>query len=152
MTAFRLLLAVLLIGPLSAGAEIYKWTDAQGRLHYSDKPPPGAKAKPVRVMINSIEGPATVTTLRSAPATKAREKEKVRIFTAVWCGYCKRAKAHLAEKGVPYEELDVETSEQGRNEFSRLGGRGVPLILVGSQRMDGFDARGLDAMLAGAGW
>ena len=34
-----LLLAVL--WPALASAEIYKWTDATGKLHYSQNPPPG---------------------------------------------------------------------------------------------------------------
>jgi len=36
-------------------------------------------------------------------------------------------------------------------EFKRLGGRGVPLILVGTQKMSGFSEQGLDALLARAG-
>lgn len=150
MVAFRLLLLAMLAASMSAGAGVYKWTDAQGRVHYADDPPPEAKAQQIKVKINSIQGPAVVSTIRDTSATKA--KDKVRIYTAVWCGYCKRAKAHLAAKGVPYDELDVETSERGGSEFAQLGGRGVPVILVGNQRMDGFDASGLDAMLAGAGW
>jgi glutaredoxin len=150
MIALRLLLLAVLAGSLPAGAGVYKWTDAQGRVHYSDDPPPEAKAQQIKVKINSIQGPAGVSTVRES--SPARAKDKVRIYTAVWCGYCKRAKAHLAAKGVPYDEMDVETSERGRSEFAQLGGRGIPVILVGSQRMDGFDASGLDAMLAGAGW
>lgn len=150
MSALRLLLLAVLVASLHAGAGIYKWTDAQGHVHYSDDPPPEAKAQQVKVKINSIQGPAVVSTIGNPSAAKA--KDKVRIYTAVWCGYCKRAKAHLTAKGVPYDEMDVETSERGRSEFAQLGGRGVPVILVGSQRMDGFDANGLDAMLATAGW
>jgi glutaredoxin len=150
MIALRLLLIAMLVASTPAGAGVYKWTDAQGRVHYSDNPPPEAKAQQVKVKINSIQGPAVVSTVRDTPAAKA--KEKVRIYTAVWCGYCKKAKAHLATRGVPYDEVDVEASERGRSEFTQLGGRGVPVILVGNQRMDGFDASGLDAMLAGAGW
>jgi len=150
MNAPHLLLFALLIAPLATSAEIYKWTDAQGRLHYSDNPPREAKAKPVQIKINSIQGPAVVSTIRDAPPAKA--KDRVRIYTAVWCGYCKRAKAHLAAKGVPYDEVDVEASQQGRSEFVQLGGHGVPIILVGNQRMDGFNAERLDAMLAAAGW
>ena len=85
-------------------------------------------------------------------ASTTKSKDKVRLFTTVWCGYCKKAKAHLTAKGVPYDELDVESSEHGRSEYAKLGARGVPVILVGSQRMDGFDAAGLDAMLGQAGW
>ena len=150
MNALRLLLVALFIAPLPPSAEIYKWTDAQGRLHYSDKPPREVKAKRLELKINSIQGPAVVSTIRDAPPAKA--KDRVRIYTAVWCGYCKKAKAHLAAKAVPYDEVDVEASQQGRSEFVQLGGHGVPIILVGNQRMDGFSADRLDAMLAAAGW
>jgi glutaredoxin len=150
MTAPHLLLLALLALPLAATAEIYRWTDAQGKVHYSDSPPPEAKAKQVKIRINSIDGPAVVSTLKDAPAAKA--KDKVRIFTAAWCGYCKKAKAYLAGKRVPFQEVDVEASERGRSEYAQLGGRGVPVILVGSQRMDGFDAAALDGMLSAAGY
>jgi glutaredoxin len=150
MTALRFLLLGILVTPALSYGEVYKWTDEQGRIHYSDSAPPEAKTQQVKVKINSISGPAVVTTLRGAPAAKA--KDRVRIYTTSWCGYCKRAKAHLAAKGVPYDEIDVETSESGRTEFSKLGGRGVPVILVGNQRMNGFDAAALDTMLAQAGW
>lgn len=151
MTARRLLLLLAMLAlPLAAAADIYRWTDAQGKVHYSDSPPPEAKARQVKIKINSIESPAVVSTLRDAPA--AKPKDRVKIFTAAWCGYCKKAKAHLASRRVPFEEVDIEASERGRSEFSQIGGRGVPVILVGNQRMDGFDAQGLDAMLAAAGF
>ena len=44
MTIARFLLLVLLITPLLAAAGVYKWTDAQGKVHYSDSPPPETKA------------------------------------------------------------------------------------------------------------
>jgi len=111
MTLLRVLLFAILIVPLLASSEVYKWTDAQGRIHYSDSPPPEAKAKQVKIKVSSIQGPAVVSALSDAPAAKS--KEKVRIYTTPWCGYCKKAKAHLAGKGVLYEEVDVEASEQG---------------------------------------
>ncbi|HTS54861.1 MAG TPA: glutaredoxin family protein [Burkholderiales bacterium] len=150
MSALRFLLLVGLIAPLSASPGVYKWTDAQGRVHYSDDPPPEAKAQQIKLKINSIQGPAVVSSMRDAPPAKA--KDKVRIYSAPWCGYCKKAKAHLAARRVPYDDVDVEASERGRSEFLQLRGRGVPVILVGNQRMDGFDARRLDAMLSAAGW
>ena len=150
MNAGRFALLVALIAAPPAVADVYKWSDAQGRVHYSDSAPPDTKAHQVRLKINSIQGPAVVSTLGSSGAAKA--KDKVRIYTAVWCGYCKKAKAHLAAKRVPFDEVDVEASEGARSEFARIGGRGVPVILVGNQRMDGFSADELDAMLAAAGW
>ncbi|UXY17320.1 DUF4124 domain-containing protein [Chitiniphilus purpureus] len=41
----------------SAGAEIYKWKDADGRVHYSDSPPPGVGKK--AQVINTKELPVS---------------------------------------------------------------------------------------------
>jgi hypothetical protein len=45
----RHLLLVLALVPALASAEIYKWTDAQGRVHYSESPPNKQKADKVEV-------------------------------------------------------------------------------------------------------
>lgn len=41
----RLLILSLLLASAPAGAEIVKWVDSQGRVHYSDQPPPAAKGQ-----------------------------------------------------------------------------------------------------------
>jgi glutaredoxin len=148
----RFLLALCLLAAAHAGAEIYRWTDADGHIHYSDKPPAGASTKQVKVRINSIAGPAVVTPAPGSTKPSSSARAAVKMFTASWCGYCKKAKAHLNARGVPFQEIDVESSDSARRQFSELGGRGVPVILVGGQRMDGFDAGGLDAMLAAGGY
>lgn len=38
-------------------------------------------------------------------------------------------------------ELDIEKSGKVRKDYDRLGARGVPLILVGNKRMNGFSAK-----------
>jgi hypothetical protein len=45
---FRPGLAALLLALLAipAGAEIYKWTDVQGKVHYGDQPPSGSIPRP----------------------------------------------------------------------------------------------------------
>lgn len=76
----------------------------------------------------------------------------VRLYSATWCGYCKQARAYLDGRHIPYEDLDVENTERGRQQFAQLGGKGVPIILVGRQRMDGYERDELVRMLAKAGW
>lgn len=40
----RMVLALLLIAAASpAHAQVYRWVDAEGRVHYTDKPPPGQR-------------------------------------------------------------------------------------------------------------
>ncbi len=149
----RVPLLVFLLVPLLfaavTDAGVYKWTDESGKTHYTDSPPPGRKAQEVKLQVKSLSGPAVVSKT-NAPATATRPK--VRLFSAVWCGYCKLAKTHLARRGIAFEELDVEQSATGRDEYRRLEGRGVPVILVGDQRMDGFDPAALDVMLKNAGY
>lgn len=124
---------------LPAAAGVYKWKDVEGRTHFSDKPPVGATADEVR--LRSVTGPAEVS---AAPGDAAKQ---ITILTTTWCGVCRRAKAWLASKGIAYTELDVEKSEAGKAEYRRLGGTGVPIILVGKQRMNGFSPERLEQML-----
>ncbi len=142
--AFAILCAAL----AAAQAGVYKWTDDQGRVHYSDAPPAKGQAEEVKVRINSYTGPAVVSKAKGSPVASRQE---VLVYSTTWCGVCKTAKAYLDSKGVRYREVDVETDAGGREAFAKLGGRGVPLILVGERRMDGFDQRKLEEMLKAAG-
>jgi len=45
-------------------------------------------------------------------------------------------------------EYDIEKMPSKQREFKRLGGKGVPLITVGKQKMSGFSATRLESMLA----
>lgn len=146
--ALLIMLAVLWVPSASAG--VYKWTDKNGRVHYGDAPPSKSHASEVRTPISSIKGPAVVSdfTPKAAPA---QGTATVRMFTTQSCGYCRRAKAFLSARGTPYEELDVEASAAAYDEYKALGGRGVPVILVGNRRMSGFNQNGLEAMLRDAG-
>jgi len=150
MTVLRLMLFASVIVPALAQAGVYKWTDAEGRVHYSDSAPPQAKTQEVNIKVNSISGPAVVSTIGKSAAVNG--KQSIRLFGTTWCGYCKKARALLVSKGIPYEDIDVEESARGRAEYKQLGAKGVPVILVGNQRMDGFDAGRLDSMLKQGGW
>ncbi|MHB8535177.1 MAG: DUF4124 domain-containing protein [Sulfuricaulis sp.] len=124
---------------------VYKWTDAQGRVHFSDQALGSTNVEEIK--IRSFAGGAEVA--QDGNDYGARQ---VKILTTTWCAVCKRAKAYLASKGIPYSEDDVETSAAGKQEYQQLGGRGVPIILVGKQRMDGFSASKLDQMLKNVGY
>src|SRR4051812_11798606 len=46
-TLFRVLASLLLCFSMGVSAEVYRWVDSQGRVQYSDQPPPGTDAKKV---------------------------------------------------------------------------------------------------------
>jgi glutaredoxin 3 len=80
----------------------------------------------------------------------------VTIYTTRTCGYCRRAKALLAQKGVAFEEVDVTYDDRLREEMTaKAGGRTtVPQIWIGELHVGGCDdlydlhyADRLDALL-----
>ncbi|MBK9425870.1 MAG: hypothetical protein IPN63_00155 [Gammaproteobacteria bacterium] len=60
------------------------------------------------------------------------------MYSTVRCGYCRKARAYFKANGIAYTDYDVETSNKGRQDFQRMGARGVPVILVGDKRLNGF--------------
>lgn len=130
--------------PVQAG-KVYKWTDAEGRIHFSDNPAGAPDAEEVKIQTFTGVGEVELEGDDYGP-------REVKILSTTWCGVCKKAKAYLAGKGIYFNEYDVETSDIGRREYKRLGGKGVPIILVGKQRMDGFSAAKLDRMLKNVGY
>ncbi|MFQ5546150.1 MAG: glutaredoxin domain-containing protein [Acidiferrobacterales bacterium] len=143
----RLLLFLLLqvsifsVGTVSA-AQVYRWVDDDGTIHFSDKPPSEQGARDLE--IKSYKGFANISIV---PGQATTNGPTVKILSTTWCGVCKKAKTYLSQKGVAFREYDVEHSEAGKREYKRLNGKGVPIILVGDHRMDGFNRPKLEAML-----
>jgi len=128
---------------IASAADMHRWTDTDGRVHFGDHPPPEAKTRVIEVRINtyatpSIEGLAVMVGDRKK--AKKKEDSKVVIYSTTWCGVCRHAKQHFEKNNVSFTEYDVEESERGERDFARLGGSGVPVILVGKKRLNGFSA------------
>ena len=147
MKAIIALCALLACLPVSA-QQIHRWVDAEGRVQYSDQPPPGVKSSPVEARISSYSGTPVVSGVPSPAASRP----EIRMYATDWCPYCKKAQAFFARQGIRYTHVDIEKSDAARAEYRRLGGRGVPVILVGTQRMNGFSEERLAQMLKTAGY
>lgn len=77
----------------------------------------------------------------------AGERPAVVMYSTAWCPYCARARAFFKHYRIEFVEIDVEKDAAGRADYRRLGGRGVPFIIVGEQAIRGFDERRLSAAL-----
>ncbi len=67
-----LLLLVLCLFALPAAAGMYKWTDAQGTVHYSQFPPAGVKAQEIRVQAPPPADEPAPAAARAASARPAK--------------------------------------------------------------------------------
>jgi glutaredoxin 3 len=64
----------------------------------------------------------------------------VLVYSKSWCPYCERAKALLRHKGISFEEVDIETHPERREEMiQRSGRRTVPQIFIGERHVGGSD-------------
>lgn len=72
---------------------------------------------------------------------------KITLYSATKCSHCKQAKTYLKQKGVAFMELNVQTNVRAAKALQKLGSRGVPVILIGDQRIDGFNKSKLDKLL-----
>ncbi|MCJ2063929.1 glutaredoxin 3 [Methylobacterium sp. J-088] len=67
--------------------------------------------------------------------------QPVTIYTTAWCPYCSAAKSLLKQKGVSFQEIDVERIQGARATMvGKAGGRtSVPQIFVGATHVGGCD-------------
>jgi hypothetical protein len=95
----RLLLCLLLqasvfdAGTVS-GAQVYRWVDGDGAIHFSDKPPSEQIARDLQ--IKSYEGSANIS---AVPGQAANNGSTVKILSTTWCGVCKKSQDVLVSKG-----------------------------------------------------
>lgn len=109
---------------------VYRWVDAEGKVRYGSEPPAGVKANPVASRVTS---PGT-----SPSQSAVSAQPEVRMFATDWCPYCEKARQYFARNGIRYTELDIEKSAAAKAEYQRLNGRGIPVIFVGGERINGF--------------
>ncbi|MBA3979501.1 MAG: glutaredoxin family protein [Alcanivorax sp.] len=131
-----LLLAVLLCVGMAQASGIYRWVDEHGVVHFSDEPG-GAAAE--EITVNPMVLPMVPENARgrSGAAAGAAGGQLI-MYSAEWCGYCTRARNYFRRNNIPFLEKDIEKSAQARREHEAAGGRGVPLLVRGDARMNGF--------------
>lgn len=56
----------------------------------------------------------------------------IRMYTTTWCGDCRHAKRFLAERGISYEEINIEETEGAAEYVMSVNGgkRKVPTFEV----------------------
>lgn len=87
--------------PATAG-QLYKWTDANGRVQYSDTKPTGAKAVPVR----SASPPPTPAPAATSESGSASMSEKEEAFRK------RRAEAQEKEQKVAKESSEKNANDE----------------------------------------
>ncbi len=75
-------------------------------------------------------------------------RHKVRVFSTAMCPWCVRAKQYLEEKGIEFEDINVQEDQNAAREMVEKSGQtGVPVIEIDGTMVVGFDKEKIDLLL-----
>ena len=63
--------------------------------------------------------------------------KRVVLYTTEKCPHCQTAKRYLEQQGIAFRLCNIKTAK-GQKEFAATGFRGVPVLKVGDQLLNGF--------------
>ncbi|MEW5854216.1 MAG: glutaredoxin family protein [Myxococcota bacterium] len=122
-------------------------------VYFSDVTSPGPDGKYVASVVSRYQAPTLTAPGPAAEPTPTGEGKDVVVYSAVWCGYCKKTKAFLKQRGVPFVERDVEKDPGADRELQakarKAGVRvsGVPVTDFKGELVMGFDQGRLDTLI-----
>lgn len=139
----------LLLGVQVQAAQLYRWVDAEGHVHYTDKQPPkGAKdieKKRMGTPAGEVQLPYDVR--------RAAELFPVTVFNADCGEGCDAARKLLERRGVPYTDRNARDPEV-QVELKKITGGyvEVPVLQVGRSTVKGWEAGQWNNALDAAGY
>ena len=139
---------------LTAQAQLYRWTDDSGKVHYTDTPPP-ANAKDVQKKGSAHPGGAEASSAAQQPYAlqQAVKSFPVTIYTSKDCGDpCKKGLDHLKKRGVPFTEKVVAEQSQFDELTKVAGAARVPVMVVGVAVQKGYEEQSWNDALDTAGY
>jgi len=146
-TAALIGLALLVAaGAVAAQSQVYKWKDAKGQLHYGDTPPPqGAQAL-------NVGARAPVDPALPYELARAVRLHPVTLYTTARCDACDQGRSLLRARGIPFTEKTVNTLNDQQEQRRQTGKDELPLLVVGSRQVAGFQAAGWQEALDSASY
>jgi glutaredoxin len=139
----------------------YQFVDAQRRVRFVERledvpeaqrasvgfvkmeaPPPLTPGDAARARQTRLASNGSPTTSPAAPAGA-----EIVLYSAEWCGACRKAKRHLDRNGVAYQLRDIDQPGHAEELVRRTGARAIPVLEVEGRMITGFSTREYDALL-----
>lgn len=141
-------LLVLVAGTAHA-QNVYRIVGPDGKVTFSDRPPPDANAQPART---PSTGPAQPNAQLPLELRQAANRFPVTLYTGADCAPCTSARNLLVSRGVPFTERTVSTNED-ITALQRLSGNAsLPFGTIGGQQLAGFSETEWTQYLDAAGY
>jgi len=119
-------------------AQIFKWKDADGKIHFSDKKPSDKKSENIQLKINTYKS-VTIDPKYFNSSIKASGNKNIIMYSAAWCRVCRKAKTYFNKNNISYTEYDIDKDKAANKRHKEMGATGVPVLFIGGTRMNGFN-------------
>jgi glutaredoxin-like YruB-family protein len=159
----NIFLFIFVFSLTTTSAEIYKWVDENGVLHYSDTQPDGdsdwenendeSASDPIPQdsnqdsdMVNDRMSSEEITELLKQMKDDEEEIEEtlspvVELYTTSWCPYCHKAKKFFTSRGIPFIEYNVENDQDAAARMRSLTkSTSVPFVVINGRSIQGYSA------------
>ena len=145
------LVLVLGLAALSASAQgVYRIVGPDGRVTYSDQPPPAANARPVGTGATASASEANAQLPFQLGQVVGRFP--LSLYTSSQCAPCNSGPNLLNARGIPYTEKLIVTTEDGEA-LKRLSGEtALPFMTIGAQQIKGYSDAEWTQFLDAAGY
>lgn len=146
----KLICFICLNTAVSASAQ-NKWVDKEGRVNYSDLPPPASvSSQQMNLGLGAQRHDA-----EGIPDAlkKVIQSHPVVLYTTSDCVPCQQARTQLSKRGIPYDEKTI-TAASDLKSFRQLGFAqdSFPSLSVGSTQSQGFESSEWNRLLDKAGY
>lgn len=132
----------------SAHAQLYKWVGADGKVTYSDTPPPaGAKQLGTKASGGDSGGVPLPEDLAAAVG-----KNPVTLYTGATCTPCNDGRTLLKQLGIPFSEKTVSSNEDIEKLKKVSGELQLPLLVINNSKFSGFNSANWRVALSSAGY
>lgn len=142
----------------TSSAEIYRWVDEDGVVHFSDAPTqdhPGPIEEEATSSSETESGPDPQPAAKapenvmdpdffnfldeSSDEAAASQATIVEIYVTSWCRYCEKAKNFFRVKGIEFEVFDVERDARAARRMRSLTSlQAVPFVVINGQGITGY--------------
>ena len=144
------MLAAVLAVPAAQGQQVYRYTDKDGKVVYTDRTPPtdSKDVQAKKLTPNFIENSDL-----PYDAAQATTRFPVTLYTFACGEVCQRAEAMLNRRGVPFTTVNVEEAKGAEQLKNLTGELQAPVLQVGDKLVaKGFNEPRWQSLLDEAGY
>ncbi len=116
---------------------VYRIVGPDGKVSFSDQPPPPASKAKVTTAATGSSGSAANASL-PFELKEVVQRYPVTLYTSANCSPCASARNLLTARGVPFTERTINNTEDAEALKRISGSTNLPVGTIGSQQLKGF--------------